>query len=117
MRSNDRPSTSEDYGAAWVRGAFHDCVNLTAIGSLTPESRAIIRFAIQWAPFGGATAGEIFVLFGVTHQQFLQMMREALDPREADLPQIRWVKESLCKSLTEAWQPSSRPKSRSHVPA
>ncbi|WP_433685973.1 hypothetical protein [Nocardia sp. CA-119907] len=64
----------------------------------------MIKFAIKWAPFGGASTGELLATFGVDRWRFAQMIREALHPRAGDRRDVRALKRSLLDLLTWAWR-------------
>lgn len=42
------------------------------------ESRIIVNHFLEWMPFGGASDGEIFVLFGVNRRRYQFLVRSAL---------------------------------------
>lgn len=90
------------YDQAWVRSALGQCDFLETSRSVE-DTRSTIRFAIRWAPFGGATAGDLLVTFGVTRWRFVQMLREALRPRARDSRDVRALKRNLSDSLLWAW--------------
>ncbi|SNY89448.1 hypothetical protein SAMN04244553_6463 [Nocardia amikacinitolerans] len=91
-----------------MREALDRCDRLAGSGCLDAAAKSLIGFAIRWAPFGGATAGELLVTFGVTRRRFLLMVDEALCPRGSDSIEVRELKGHLRESLAEAWQVDSR---------
>ncbi len=94
----DAPATS------WVRTALQQCAVLETARSLVPGTKALIVFAIRWAPFGGASAEEVFLNFGVTRNQFLRITAEALSPRRTDDPRMYQLKKHLLMTLAQAWR-------------
>ncbi|WP_433733254.1 Zn-ribbon domain-containing OB-fold protein [Nocardia sp. CA-129566] len=106
MRSPRRPADQHRYNASWVRTWLRQCELLESAKSLDAAAKSLIGFAIRWAPFGGATAGELLVAFGLTRQRFLQIVEETLYPRRADSAEVRVLKRLLKNSLTQAWQSS-----------
>ncbi|MET8799041.1 hypothetical protein ABZV91_21855 [Nocardia sp. NPDC004568] len=105
MSAPDRPSTDFSVATAWVRTALRQCAALDGTKSLLPGTKPVLVFAIRWAPFGGATAEELFLNFGVTRQQFLRMTGAALATRRSDDPRISQLKQHLLMLLTQAWRP------------
>ncbi|WP_433197907.1 Zn-ribbon domain-containing OB-fold protein [Nocardia sp. CA-107356] len=104
VRSTRRPGAQTRYDASWVRTSLRQCELLEAAKSFDAAAKSLIGFAIRWAPFGGATAGELLVTFGVTRRRFLHMVEETLHPRRADSAKVRGLKRHLQDSLTQAWQ-------------
>ncbi|MFQ6398767.1 Zn-ribbon domain-containing OB-fold protein [Nocardia sp. KC 131] len=107
MRSTRRPGVEHCCDASWVRTSLRQCELMEDAKSLDAAAKSLISFAIRWAPFGGATAGELLVTFGVTRRQFLQMVEEALHPRRADSLEVRGLKRHLRDSLTQTWRLNS----------
>ncbi|MFD8249618.1 hypothetical protein [Nocardia sp. NPDC059691] len=91
------------YDASWVQSALKQCIYLETVKSVDADAKFVIEFAIRWAPFGGASAGDLLVAFGATRLRFLQLVREALDPRPDDDPHARALKRDLVGSLSWAW--------------
>ncbi|MEV4126826.1 OB-fold domain-containing protein [Nocardia sp. NPDC049707] len=104
VQSAHRHEVEPRYDQWWVRTSLRECEFMEDTKALDAAAKALISFAIRWAPFGGATAGELLVTFGVTRRRFLHMMEEALDPRRTDSVQVRGVKRHLKDALTQAWQ-------------
>lgn len=104
MPAPDRPHTDFAVATTWVRTALRQCAALDATRSLLPGTKPMLVFAIRWAPFGGATAEELFVNFGVTRQQFLRMTGAALAARRSDDPRTSQLKQHLLMLLTQAWR-------------
>ncbi|MDT2006675.1 hypothetical protein FXW78_22480 [Rhodococcus opacus] len=98
----DAPTRSQDLD--WVRHALHVCDLLASVHSLSPSDRALLAFAIQWAPYGGADPEELFITFGVPRTKFLHMLGAAMTPRPTDLQQLRAIKTSLHNDLLRARQ-------------
>ncbi|WP_330234446.1 OB-fold domain-containing protein [Nocardia sp. NBC_00508] len=91
-------------GRSWVRSSLHLCEFLEATETLDAEARSLIRFAIRWAPFGGATAEELLVTCGVSRWRFVQMIRDALRPSPDDSRKARALKRNLLDALSWAWR-------------
>ena len=83
----------------WLR----QCESLHRAGALGPDAVWVVRFAIRWAPFGGASAGDLLETFGVTPSRFLQLLREALDPSGTTDSGTRTMKSRLGDALLCAW--------------
>ncbi|MFF0457816.1 hypothetical protein [Nocardia africana] len=93
----------------WVRTSLQQCRLLEKGECVDHDALAVIVFAIQWAPFGGADSGELLVSFGVDRRRFLQMLNAALAPRRADTWVTRGLKQHLLAALDYAWNPSRAP--------
>ncbi|MGI5222924.1 hypothetical protein [Nocardia sp. CA-290969] len=107
MPSTDRPDAGFSGGTAWVRIAMQQCRALEMGRALDAEVLPLVGFAIRWAPFGGAGAEELFVKFGVTRRRFLEMVGEALRPRDSDEPRTRQLKRHLWETLALGWRADS----------
>ncbi|WP_246124532.1 Zn-ribbon domain-containing OB-fold protein [Nocardia bhagyanarayanae] len=99
--------TDHRYGGSWMRAALDQCDRLVGAGCLDAAAKSLIGFAIRWAPFGGATAAELLVTFGVTRRRFLLMVNEVLCPRGSDSIAVRELKGRLRESLADAWEMDS----------
>lgn len=99
---------SETFDTTWLRLWLRRCDLLEQMRAVTPEAKCMIRFAIQWAPFGGASGAELLVKFGVTRRRFVQLVLDALDPRGQDNLRVRALKRRLRTSLAQAWSSPSR---------
>ena len=44
---------------------------------MTPDTE-ILAFALRWLPFGGAPTEDVYVTFGLTHEQFRARLADAL---------------------------------------
>ncbi|MFE3001909.1 hypothetical protein ACFXG4_43915 [Nocardia sp. NPDC059246] len=64
----------------------------------------MIRFAVRWAPFGGAPADELLVAFGVSRWRFIQMIRQALRPLASDRKDVQAVKRNFLEVMSWSWQ-------------
>ncbi|MGW5381347.1 hypothetical protein [Nocardia sp. NPDC003963] len=104
MRASEQPEADTPPATSWVRTALQQCAVLETARSLAPGTKPLLVFAIRWAPFGGATAEEVFLTFGVTRRKFLQMTVEALDSRAFDDPRMGRLKKQLSLTLTRAWR-------------
>ncbi|MFC9790558.1 hypothetical protein [Rhodococcus sp. NPDC127528] len=80
---------------------------LERTGAVSPHAGWVIKFAITWAPFGGASPAELLETFGVTPARFLQLLRESLDPHGA-ADHVATVKRQLTESLLGAWTGGGR---------
>ncbi|QVI19493.1 OB-fold domain-containing protein [Nocardia tengchongensis] len=103
------PATHTTHDPGWVRSSMTYCDFLAANKSLDTDARSVVEFAIQRAPSGGASAGELLVAFGVTRWRFVQMVREALAQRPGDTRDARTLKRNLLDSLSWAWRPTPTP--------
>ncbi|MFQ6398777.1 Zn-ribbon domain-containing OB-fold protein [Nocardia sp. KC 131] len=106
-RSTPRPDVEHRYDAWWVRTSLRQCELMEGARVLDTAAKSLIGFAIRWAPFGGATTGELLVTFGVTRGRFLQMLDEALHPQQTDSDNMRGLKRHLQNALAQAWQGST----------
>lgn len=88
----------------WVRSCLHQCDFLAKSRSLDADARTLIRFAIERAPLGGASAEELLVRFGITRWRFGQAIRENLRPRVSDTSTARTFKRNLLDALSWGWQ-------------
>ena len=107
VRPTRRPGSEHRYDASWVRTSLRQCDLMAAAKSVDTAAKSLVDFAIRWAPFGGATAGELLVTYGVTRRRFLQMVDEALHPRRTDSVNVRGLKRHLQDSLAQAWRMQS----------
>ncbi|MGV9865540.1 hypothetical protein [Rhodococcus koreensis] len=87
----------------WLRQSLHVCDLLTSVHSISPADRALVAFAIEWAPYGGADTEDLFIAFGVHRNRFLYLLRAAMTPRPSDLGHLRNLKTTLCTDLLRAW--------------
>lgn len=88
----------------WVRHSLRVCDLLSSVQSLGPFDRALVAFAIEWAPYGGADPEELFIKFGVHRARFLHLLQAAMTARPTDLERLRTLKTSLITDLLVAWQ-------------
>ncbi|WP_433685798.1 Zn-ribbon domain-containing OB-fold protein [Nocardia sp. CA-119907] len=102
--SNTHREVQHCYDARWVRTSLGQCELMAGAKALDATANSLISFAIRWAPFGGATAAELLVTFGVTRQRFLHMVDEALHPQQTDSVEVRGLKHYLRDALAQAWQ-------------
>jgi hypothetical protein len=107
VQSRPGPDIEPRYDVTWVRTALHHCDLLERSHCLDATATSVIGFAIRWAPFGGATTGEVFVTFGMTRRRFLRLVDEALHTRRTDTATVRRLKHQLQKSLSQAWTKST----------
>ena len=104
MPSIERPDPGVSPGTSWVRVALQQCRALEMGRALDAKVLPLVGFAVRWAPFGGAGTEELFLAFGVTRQRFLELVGEALRPRDSDDPRTRQLKGHLRESLAWAWR-------------
>ncbi|WP_083400337.1 hypothetical protein [Rhodococcus jostii] len=71
--------------------------------SISPSDRALVAFAIEWAPYGGADTEDLFIKFGAQRNRFLHLLQAAMIPRPSDLGHLRNLKTTLCNDLLRAW--------------
>lgn len=93
----------EAFGTEWLRLALRRCDLLAQMHSVSSDARWMISFAIQWAPFGGASAAELLERFGVSRRRFMELVLEGLAPKSTDVQKIRAMKSHLRTSLAQAW--------------
>ncbi|MEV0946698.1 hypothetical protein [Rhodococcus sp. NPDC049939] len=98
-----RDDPPETYGIEWLRSALRRCDQLERTYCVSSDARWMIDFAIQWAPFGGASDGDVLVRFGVTRRRFMDLVLASLAPKATETPKIRAIKSQLCNSLAQAW--------------
>ncbi|MGE0220499.1 hypothetical protein [Mycolicibacterium sp.] len=81
--------------------------------------RALIEFAVRWAPFGGPSDSDIFEQFGIDRNRFLHILEElvsgggaatgtAIQPLVKHLP-AHWGPEEIFRYLSR--RPDARPSS------
>jgi hypothetical protein len=97
------PDVSDTFDSEWIRRSLHACELLERMHSLGSSDRFLIGFAISWAPFGGASANEVWLNFGVSRERFLYLLQAALSPKGTDLGRLRAMKRQLRNSLEQAW--------------
>ena len=49
----------------WLRQSLRACDLLASVHSISPSDRALVAFAVEWAPYGGVDAEDLFIKFGV----------------------------------------------------
>ncbi len=103
-KSMTEPTRERPGDPIWVRSCLHQCDFLATSSSLDADARTLIRFAIEWAPFGGASGEELLVRFGITRWRFVQAIRENLRPRVSDTSTARTFKRNLLDALSWGWQ-------------
>ncbi|MGV9835809.1 Zn-ribbon domain-containing OB-fold protein [Nocardia niigatensis] len=99
-----RPQAKPEYDSSWIRTALHDCDQLERAHCLDASAKSMLGFAVRWAPFGGATAAELLVTFGMSRRRFLRAVEEALRSARTDTDVVRRLKRQLKQSLSEAWR-------------
>ncbi|QHE73789.1 MULTISPECIES: hypothetical protein [Rhodococcus] len=103
MRAQDHDAGTKTFGTAWIRHWLKQVDVFVEVNSLSPDDGWVLRFAIRWAPFGGASPAEVFVHFGVSHERFVQLVQESLEPKQRDPSNVRAPKRMLSDLLTQAW--------------
>lgn len=56
---------------------------------LDVDADHLIGFARMWAPYGGATEAEIFVLFGMTRRRFIERLWQVIPGANCDQDEVR----------------------------
>ncbi|WP_146161158.1 hypothetical protein [Nocardia sp. MDA0666] len=92
------------YDSSWVRSSLSQLDYLYSARAVDVDLRPVIDFAIRWAPFGGAGAGELLVSFGVGRRRFVEMVHAGLRPRRTDNQEARWLERGLLDALASAWK-------------
>jgi hypothetical protein len=46
---------------------------------ISREDNDLLTFAVNWLPYGGGPEDEILVTFGLSHQRYLDRVREAVE--------------------------------------
>lgn len=105
-------SVDEICSMASVRTALDRCDLLEAARSVNAEAKSLLKFAVRWAPSGGASPSELLVTFGVTRRRFLGLLHETLELQQTDNRATRGLKRQLLESLDRAWndRPPSHPR-------
>ena len=104
VRSKQESHDHQTYDASWIRSALRQCDLLDSSEAVDTDARSLIRFAIRQAPFGGASASELLMAFGVTRMRFVTMLHEALSSKRTDTQSVRRLKRHLLDSLMRAWR-------------
>lgn len=97
------PRSDQRLGSVWLHRSLGICSYLVTTRSLSPSARALVTFAIMWAPYGGAESDELMVSFGMPRPQFLGKLELALAPEDSDSRQVRELKAMLRHELVTAW--------------
>ena len=92
-----------DAASLWVRSAQSRLEYLVSGKAIGAEIQAKIEFAIRWAPFGGASTGDLLVNFGVDRQRFLTLLVDGLRIRRYDDAEQRRLERRLSDVLISAW--------------
>ncbi|MFF3567657.1 hypothetical protein [Nocardia jiangxiensis] len=100
----DPAAARVDYGSSWVRSSLRQLDSFRRSHAVDIDASQVIAFAIRWAPFGGASTGELLVVFGVGRRRFVEMLSTGLEPRRTDTPEIRLRKRTLLNALRSAWR-------------
>ncbi|MFD9550643.1 Zn-ribbon domain-containing OB-fold protein [Nocardia salmonicida] len=102
-KSSDEMDDSETWRLAWVRSSLHQCDLLVRSRSVNVQAKSLIKFAIRWAPFGGADPNELLVTFGVSRERFIRLMKDALCTQGRDNWSARSMKSKLLAALLSMW--------------
>jgi hypothetical protein len=122
-RVSDRDTSTKCVGPVmresivWLRRSLGICTYLERTASLRPADRALVSFAIMWAPYGGSSAEDLMVTFGVRRAQFVGRVAQVLDPVAAEDEQVRRLKNALREELVAAWTAHGRARDRDSEPA
>ncbi|MCE4265232.1 Zn-ribbon domain-containing OB-fold protein [Rhodococcus globerulus] len=92
---------SEVYSTERIRALLYQCGVLRRRSAISSDAHAMINFAIVWASFGGASAGEVFVKFGIGRGRFLQRLQESLYPKNIDDQHVLATKGHLVAAVME----------------
>ncbi|MGF6887597.1 hypothetical protein ABIA39_006298 [Nocardia sp. GAS34] len=103
-RASQQSEPHAGYDSSWVRSSSSQLHFLHSKRSIDTELAPVIDYAIRWAPFGGASAGELLVQFGVERRRFLEMVQAGLRLRRTDSQEVRWLKRGLVDALALAWR-------------
>ncbi|MEV6360530.1 Zn-ribbon domain-containing OB-fold protein [Nocardia asteroides] len=103
-KKGDEVSDIEARRLAWVRTSLQQCDLLARSRSVNVQALSLIKFAIRWAPFGGADSNELLVTFGVTRARFLRLISDSLSIRANDSRSTRSTKTRMLDALLSAWQ-------------
>ncbi|MFF0496482.1 hypothetical protein ACFYU5_08775 [Nocardia aobensis] len=98
-----RSRTEADTDSLWVRSALSQVDFLAERLAIDADTRAMIEFAIRWAPFGGSSSGDLLVTFGVDRPRFMTLLQHGLRLRRVDDPEELRLKRRLSEALTAAW--------------
>lgn len=107
------PRTVRRYDCHWVRSSLRGLDFLRSTRSIDTAAGSVIELAIRWAPFGGASSGDLLVTFGVARHRFVEMLDDALRPRRTDNQEVRHLKGTLLAALAAAWHIDRAPKASS----
>ncbi len=97
----------ENLDVNWVRRSHGVCGYLEAVHALSPSERALVTFAITWAPYGGAHPEELLVAFGVQRVKFIALLKTALESDTAEAERVQELKRMLRDDLVGAWDVST----------
>ncbi|EME15326.1 hypothetical protein [Rhodococcus triatomae] len=105
------PATAPDsarganrFDAVWVQKSLGVLRFLESVHALPPPSRALVTFAVMWAPFGGSPGEDLLVTFGVNRSRFLSLLAAALSPEQRDQRHVRDLKSALRDDLALSWR-------------
>ncbi len=100
-KGNNEPGDRLD--AVWVRGALEISRYLEGAHALSAHGRALVAFAIMWAPYGGAPSTDLLVTFGMNRTKYLSTLAGALDPKPVEAQQIQELKSRLHDEVLSGW--------------
>jgi hypothetical protein len=98
-----RPRSLRNLDGIWLRRSLGICDYLEKVRSLTNRDRAVVSFAIMWAPYGGSERDELFVTFGLHPAEYAALLTSVLTPTESDREEARELKSLLREDLELAW--------------
>ncbi|WP_146100712.1 hypothetical protein [Nocardia nova] len=98
-----REQPARYYDSSWVRSARSQLEFLASRRTIDTETVPMVEFAIRWAPFGGASPGDLLVTFGIDRRRFMTLIEKGLCIRRTDDSEERRLKRRLSDALTSAW--------------
>ncbi|MFD1812542.1 hypothetical protein [Rhodococcus gannanensis] len=92
------------FDAIWVRKSLGVLRFLESVHALPPPNRALVTFAVMWAPFGGSPREDLLVTFGVSRSRFLALLSAALTPDGREERRVQDLKSALRDDLALEWR-------------
>jgi hypothetical protein len=92
------------FDAIWVQKSLGVCRFLESVHALPPANRALVTFAVMWAPFGGSPREDLLVTFGVSRSRFLSLLAGALKPDDREKRHVQDLKSALRDDLALSWR-------------
>lgn len=94
--------------AVWVRGALEVSHHLESVHALSAHGRALVAFAIMWAPYGGSPSTDLLVTFGMDRTKYLSALTDALNPNLVEPQEVQELKSRLRDEVVNGWVRGSR---------